>query len=152
MSCSVMVPMLWINRAVHAILSEILLTNWIVWEFAVWLVQNTWGGCVLVTNLLLKRGTAMRSCRCWRYFSHDFAWVTDEAYCSVVLGTAAGCLSWEVWWLRAGSMGMAILLFAKSCCRLSWQRWLYSVHLLWSVLLRCCRLQLTSSNTSTMCL
>ena len=27
---------------------------------------------------------------------HDFAWVTDEAYCSVVFGTAAGCLSWEV--------------------------------------------------------
>ena len=30
-------------------------------------------------------------------------------------GTAAGCLSWEVWWLRTGSMGLAILLSAKSC-------------------------------------
>ena len=45
-------------------------------------------------------------------------------------GTATGCLSWEVWWLRTGSMGLAILLSAKSCCRLSWQRWLHPLHLL----------------------
>ena len=30
-------------------------------------------------------------------------------------GIAAGCLSWEVWWLRTGSMGLAILLSATSC-------------------------------------
>ena len=59
-------------------------------------------------------------------------------------GTAAGCLSWEVWWLRTGSMGLAILLSAKSCCRLSWERWLHPLHLLGPVLLGCCRLQLTS--------
>ena len=29
-------------------------------------------------------------------------------------GTAAGCLSWEVWWLRTGSTGLAILLPARS--------------------------------------
>ena len=59
-------------------------------------------------------------------------------------GTAAGCLSWEVWWLRTGSMGLAIFLSAKSCCRLSWERWLLPLHLLGPVLLGCCRLQLTS--------
>ena len=58
--------MLWINRAVHTILSEILLTNWIVWEFAVWLVQNTCSGCVLVRNLLFKRGTAVSHARSGR--------------------------------------------------------------------------------------
>ena len=37
-----------------------------------------------------------------------------------------------------------ILLSAKSCCRLSWERWLYPLHLLGPVLLGCYRLQLTS--------
>ena len=41
-------------------------------------------------------------------------------------------------------MGLAILLSAKSCCRLSWERWLYPLHLLGPVLPGCCRLQLTS--------
>ena len=41
-------------------------------------------------------------------------------------------------------MGLAILLFAKSCCRLSWERWLHPLHLLGPVLLGCCQLQLTS--------
>ena len=59
-------------------------------------------------------------------------------------GTAAGCLSWEVWWLRTGSMGWAILLSAKSCCRLSWEQWLCPLYLLGLVLLGCCWLQLTS--------
>ena len=58
--------------------------------------------------------------------------------------TAAGCLSWEVGWLRTGSMGLAILLSAKSCCKLSWERWLHPLHLFGPVLLGCCRLQLTS--------
>ena len=56
--------------------------------------------------------------------------------------TDAGCLSWEVWWLRTGSTGLAILLSAKSCCRLSWEWWLHP--LLGPVLLRFCWLQLTS--------
>ena len=55
-----------INRAVHTILSEILLTHIIVWEFAVWLVQNTWSSCVLVTNLSVKRGTTMSHARSGR--------------------------------------------------------------------------------------
>ena len=59
-------------------------------------------------------------------------------------GTAAGCLSWEVWWLLTGSTGLAILLSARSCRRLLWERWLHPLHLLGPVLLGCCRLQLTS--------
>ena len=49
-----------------------------------------------------------------------------------------------MWWLRTRSMGLAILLSAKSCCRLLWERWLHPLHLLGPVLLGCCRLQLTS--------
>ena len=56
-------------------------------------------------------------------------------------GTAAGCLSWQVWWLRTGSTGLAILQSARSYCRLSWERWLHPLHLLGPVLLGCCRLQ-----------
>ena len=41
-------------------------------------------------------------------------------------------------------MGLAIPMSAKSCCRLSWERWLHPLHLLGPVLLWCCRLQLTS--------
>ena len=56
-------------------------------------------------------------------------------------GTTEGCLSWEVWWLRTGSTVLAILLSARSCCRVSWERWLHPLHRLWPVLLGCCRLQ-----------
>ena len=59
-------------------------------------------------------------------------------------GTAAGFLSWEVWWLRTWCMWLAILLSAKSCCRLSREWCLHSVHLIGPVLLGCRRLQLTS--------
>ena len=59
-------------------------------------------------------------------------------------GTAAGYLSWEVLWLRAGSIGFAILLSAKSCCKLLWERWLHPLHLFGPVLLGCYCLQLTS--------
>ena len=57
---------------------------------------------------------------------------------------AAGCLSWEVWWLRTGSTGFAILQSARSYCRLLWERRLHSLHRLGPVLLDCCRHQLTS--------
>ena len=40
-------------------------------------------------------------------------------------------------------MGLAILLSAKSCCRLLWEQWLHPLHLLGPVLLECW-LQLTS--------
>ena len=59
-------------------------------------------------------------------------------------GTAAGCLSWEVWWPRTGSMWLAILLSIRSCCRLSLKRWLLLLHLHRPVLLGCCQLQVTS--------
>ena len=49
-----------------------------------------------------------------------------------------------MWWLRTGSTGLAILLSARSCCRLSWERWLRLLHLLGPVPLGCCQLQLTS--------
>ena len=41
-------------------------------------------------------------------------------------------------------MGLSILLSARSCCRLSWERWLRPLHLIGRVLLGCCRLRLTS--------
>ena len=41
-------------------------------------------------------------------------------------------------------LSMAILLSARFCCRLSWERWLRPLHLLGPVLLWCCQLQLTS--------
>ena len=58
-------------------------------------------------------------------------------------GTAAGCLSWEVWWLRTRSTVLAIRQSARSYCRLLWERWLHPLHLLGPVLLGCCRLHLT---------
>ena len=76
---------------------------------------------------------------------HDFVWVTDESWSFGSSGTAAGYLSWEVWWLSTGSTGLAILLFARSCYRLSWEWWLHPFHLLGHVLLGCCRLKLTST-------
>ena len=57
-------------------------------------------------------------------------------------GTAANCLSWEVWGLRTGFTGLVILVSARYYCRLSWERWLHP--LLGPVLLGCCRLQPTS--------
>ena len=57
--------------------------------------------------------------------------------------TAAGGLSWEVWWLRTGSTVLAVLLSARSCRRLSWEQWLHPLHLLGPALLGCCRLQLS---------
>ena len=59
-------------------------------------------------------------------------------------GTATSCLYWEVWWLRTLSTGLAFLLSARSCYKLSWERWLHLLHLLSPVLLGFCRLQLTS--------
>ena len=41
-------------------------------------------------------------------------------------------------------MGLAILLSAKSCCRLLLERRLHPLHLLGPGLLGCCRLQLTN--------
>ena len=74
----------------------------------------------------------------WLYLGDWWGWLFGSS------GTAAGCLSWEVWWLRTWSMGLAILMSARSCCRLSWERRLHPLHLLGPVLLGCCRLQLTS--------
>ena len=34
---------------------------------------------------------------------HDFPWLADEAYCSVVLALLQGALLIEVWWSRTGS-------------------------------------------------
>ena len=74
---------------------------------------------------------------------HDFAWMTDETYCSVVQALlqvafhgkcddqGLGPWGWPFSWLPD--------LFAD--CRESFD---YILHLLGSVLLGCCRLQLTS--------
>ena len=56
-------------------------------------------------------------------------------------GTAAGCLSCEMWWLTTRSMVLAIIQSDRSYCRLSWERWLHPFNLLGPVLLECCRLQ-----------
>ena len=66
-------------------------------------------------------------------------------------GTAARCLSWDVWWLRTGSTVLAILQSARSYCRLLWERWLHPFYLPGPVLLGCCRLQLTSLSSSFAC-
>ena len=50
---------------------------------------------------------------------------------------------------RTGSMGLAILLSAWPCCRLSWEWWLHPHHLLAPALLGCCWLQLTSISPMT---
>ena len=61
---------------------------------------------------------------------HEFAWVTDQADRLVALTLLQVALSWEVWWLKTGSTGLAILQSARSCCRLLWERWLHPLHLL----------------------
>ena len=73
----------------------------------------------------------------WLCFGGWWGWLFGSS------GTTAGCLSWEVWWPWIGSKGLAILLSARSCCRLSWERWLHLLHLLGPVLLGCYQLQLT---------
>ena len=72
----------------------------------------------------------------WLYLGDWWGWLIGSSC------TAAGCLSWEVWWLMTRSMGFAILLSTNSYCRLSWERWLHPLHLLGPVLLGCCLLQL----------
>ena len=52
------------------------------------------------------------------FWGHWWSWLFRS------FRTAAGCLSREVWWLRTGSTGLAILQSARSYCRLSWERWL----------------------------
>ena len=49
-----------------------------------------------------------------------------------------------MWWLRAGSMGLAILLFVESCCGLLWEQSSGHLCLLGPVLLECCQFQLSS--------
>ena len=72
------------------------------------------------------------------------AWLCLGDWWGLLFGSSGTAAGWEMWWLQTGSMGLAILLSAKSCCRLSRQRWLHPLHLLGPVLLGCCRLQLTS--------
>ena len=63
---------------------------------------------------------------------------------SVVLALLQFAFLGKGFWLRTGSGGLTVLLSAKSCCRLSWKRWLHLLHLLGPVLMGWCRLQLTS--------
>ena len=81
---------------------------------------------------------------CWSFCNQT--WFDSTGLLFGSSGTAAGCLSWEVWWVRSGSTGLVILQSARSYCRLSWKRWLglHHLHLLGPVLLGCCRLQPTS--------
>ena len=74
------------------------------------------------------------------------AWLCLVDWWGLLFGSSstAGFLSWEVWWLRTGFTLLAIVLSARSYCRLSWEQWLHPLHQLGPVLLGCCRLQLTS--------
>ena len=45
------------------------------------------------------------------------AWLCLDDWWGLLFGSsgiAAGCLSWEVWWLRTGSTGLAVVLSARS--------------------------------------
>ena len=109
------------------------------WRSALWCSFLLWS-----LPVLHRRSSPLVASTSKYYLQHDFALGDWWALLFCSSGTAAGCLSWEVWWLRTGSMELAILLSAKSCCNLSWERWFYPLHLLGPVLLGCCRLQLTS--------
>ena len=89
--------------------------------------------CLFITDDLLVASICSAWSLAWLYFGDWWGWSFGSS------GTAAGCFSWEVWWLRTGSTGLAILLFARSCCRLSWEPWLRPLHLLGPVLLGCCQ-------------
>ena len=109
------------------------------WKCALWCFFLLWSlpvlqqwSCPLVASVCSVWSSA------WLCLDGWWGWSFGSS------GTAAGCLSWDVWWTRTGSMGLAILLSAKSCCRLSWERRLHPLHLLGPVLLGCCQLQLTS--------
>ena len=108
------------------------------WSSALWYSFLLWGLPVLQR---WSSPLVASVCSVW-----SSAWLCLGGWWGLLFGssgTAAGCLSWEVWWLLTGSMGLAILLSAKSCCRLLWEQWLHPLHLLGPVLLGCCRLQLT---------
>ena len=113
--------------------------RFIGWRSALWCSFPLWSLPVLQrwTSLLVSS-----ICSVW--FS---AWLCVGDWWGCLFdssGTVAGCLFWEVWWRRTGSTVLAILQCARSYCRLLWEQWLHSLHLLGPVLLGCWWLQLTS--------
>ena len=113
--------------------------EFLAWRLALW--------CSFLLRslpVLQQRSSLLVASICSVKFS---AWLCLEGWWGwsfISSGTAEGCLSWEVWWLRTGSTGLAILLSARSCCRLSWEQRLHPLCLLGPVLQGCCQLQLTS--------
>ena len=109
------------------------------WRTALWRsfllrslrVLQRWSS-LLVASIYSVWSSACLCLGCW------WGWLLGSS------GTAAGCLSREVWWLKTGSTGLTILLSARFCCWLSWERWLHPPRLLGPVLLWCCWSQLTS--------
>ena len=109
------------------------------WRSALWCSFLLWSLPVLQrwsSSLVASISSVWSST--WLCFGDWWGLLFDSA------GTAAGCLSWEVWWLRTGSMGLAVLLSARSCGKFLWEQWLHPLHLLGPVLLGCGQLQLTS--------
>ena len=109
------------------------------WRPALWCHFLFWSLSLLQRWSLL----AASSCSVW-----SLAWLCLDGWRSWLFGssgTAAGCLSWEVWWSRTGSTGLVILMPADRVvdCRKSMQR-LLLLHLLEPVLLGCCQHQLTA--------
>ena len=74
----------------------------------------------------------------WLFLGDGWGWLFGSS------GTAAGCLSWEVWWLWTWSKVLAVLQCARSYCRSLWESWLHPLFLLGPVLLGRCWLKLTS--------
>ena len=116
--------------------------GFIGWGSALWCSFLLWGLAVLQqwSSPLVASICSVRS-SVWLCLGEWWGWSFGSS------DTAAGCLSsnsWEVWWLRTGSTALAILQFARSYCRLSWELWLHPLHLLRPVLLGCCWLQPTS--------
>ena len=106
---------LWRQGRGFAGVQDIYLREFVGWRSALWY------SFLLLSLPLLQRWSPLLASICSVWFS---AWLYYGGWWSWSFGnssTAAGCLSWEVWWLRTGSIGLAIFLTARSCCRLSWE-------------------------------
>ena len=99
------------------------------WRSALWCSFLLWSLPVLQQWSLLVVSIWSVWSSAWLCLGDWWGW-SVFSFC-----TTAGCLSWEVWWPRAGSSGFAILLSTRFYCRLLWERWLRPLHLLGPVLL-----------------
>ena len=126
---------LWRHGRGRAGAGDISHRGFVGWRSALW-----WSSVLLSLPLLQRCSSRRVASNCSEWFS---AWTCLGDWWGWSFGssgTAAGCLSWEVWWLRTGCMRLAILQSARSYCRLSREQWIHPLHLHGPVLLGCCRL------------